>query len=294
MNVKYAHSVNIIFYVYKYIFKGRDKGGHVLLENGDDEITEYIQSRILPASECAWRIFNFRNHHRYPSVTALPVHLPGSSGHVYEEGKLVKFGKSGTGCSKLERYFARPLHEEFTKVTYREYYENYSLSGKKRVSKKTKVSTKKKAKKRRKKDDGSTSSDKSSSDDAGDTKMFWIDEWKGKPYYVYRKKAKRHISRLQMVMPSGKERYFLRWILERAWPRSFNDCRYYDGREFESYQACAIAAGFAGFDEECTELLKDLQTRGYAGMALRQVLVPPKKKRHKKNMFPNKIVITVQ
>ena len=69
-------------YLYKYLFKGPDHTQFHLLwnkETGVNEITDYINGRYLSAPEAAWRILNFEIVHKQPSVSCLPVHLPGQN-----------------------------------------------------------------------------------------------------------------------------------------------------------------------------------------------------------------------
>ena len=77
-NVKYAATVELFEYLYKYLFKGPDKAKYdVTLDDAvEDEISEWLRGRYLCATECAWRIFGFHTYDRAPHVMCLPVHLP--------------------------------------------------------------------------------------------------------------------------------------------------------------------------------------------------------------------------
>ena len=59
-NVKFAGSVNLFQYLYKYLFKGPDFVKYDIQDVGSapkDEIKEWQLGRYLCATECAWRIF---------------------------------------------------------------------------------------------------------------------------------------------------------------------------------------------------------------------------------------------
>lgn len=91
-----------------------------------DEIQEYIQARYLSASEAAWRIFGFHVNQREPSVTALPVHLPGEDSLLFSAENAERV--LATTISLLERYLARPVDTMFDDVRYCEYYEQFMVS----------------------------------------------------------------------------------------------------------------------------------------------------------------------
>ena len=69
-NVKFAASVNLFEYLYKYLFKGPDFAAYDIGsgEGGKDEITEWQRGRYLCATECAWRIFGYTTYERLPHV----------------------------------------------------------------------------------------------------------------------------------------------------------------------------------------------------------------------------------
>jgi len=75
-NVEIAARVNVIAYLYKYIYKGPDMAKFTLQTNADgqlDEIETYRRVRYLSAAEAAWRILGFNTHGRQPSVKELRV-----------------------------------------------------------------------------------------------------------------------------------------------------------------------------------------------------------------------------
>ena len=87
-NVQVAHTVNMVFYLFKYLFKGSDyvkfsfKNAR---ESGVpiDEIDMFEKGRYFSATECCWRIFCFHTHEQRPPVNALPVHTEGQNAVGY-------------------------------------------------------------------------------------------------------------------------------------------------------------------------------------------------------------------
>ena len=69
-NVKFAGSVELFEYLYKYLFKGPGEAKYdvTLDAKVDDEIDAWLRGRYLCATECAWRIFGFHTYERsaYP------------------------------------------------------------------------------------------------------------------------------------------------------------------------------------------------------------------------------------
>jgi hypothetical protein len=83
VNVEIAHTVNIIDYLYKYIYKGSDHvyikfSAESIAKMKTDEITAYEFNRYISSCEAAWRILGYGvNGNRHPSVGKLPVHRHG-------------------------------------------------------------------------------------------------------------------------------------------------------------------------------------------------------------------------
>ena len=127
-NVKFAGSVNLFEYLYKYLFKGPDRTNYdVTLDAAvKDEITEWQRGRYLCATECAWRIFGYDTYERTPHVVCLPLHLQGGDWVIYEDGTAEA---AANACvSPLLRYFYRPPCEPFSLLKYNEYYEHFMIS----------------------------------------------------------------------------------------------------------------------------------------------------------------------
>ena len=68
-------SIKTVKYLYKYIFKGPDRG---VLDTDEvvDEIKEFLEGRYVAAQEACWRLFGFETNNKNHSICHLPVHLP--------------------------------------------------------------------------------------------------------------------------------------------------------------------------------------------------------------------------
>jgi len=80
--VEICASVKAVKYIHKYIYKGSDKTTIEITQNTTDphrydEIHQRLHGRFIAPPEAAWRLFEYATHEEWPSVTALPVHLPG-------------------------------------------------------------------------------------------------------------------------------------------------------------------------------------------------------------------------
>ena len=81
-------SIVAVKYLYKYVYKGHDRGAFVPVEQrGDghpdaadpdirDEVSDYIDGRYVGPHEAFWRILGFSLHDNTPSVIRLQCHLP--------------------------------------------------------------------------------------------------------------------------------------------------------------------------------------------------------------------------
>ena len=233
--VKYSHSVNIIYYCYKYLYKGKDGTQFIVADDNSphvDEINQYIAARYLSASEATWRIFGFDNHGRTPSVTALPVHLPGQSAVIFEEGQPQH--NLNDQKSALERYFCRPTDKCFDHITYQTYYERFAM--------------------RKGKLNPNSSKDQWLDDHANPTKRKLVTERRakaGNPDHWY-------VTRLQVVMPQQRERYFVRWLLNHRAARGFEDLKTVEGVPHSTFEEAAVAMGYAGFQNDADRHIQDL------------------------------------
>jgi hypothetical protein len=73
-----------IKYIYKYVYKGRDKA---TLEIADtDKIKRYVTCRYIGLSQIIWGLLKFLMHKEHPTIVRLPLHLS------YKQS--VRFGRS--------------------------------------------------------------------------------------------------------------------------------------------------------------------------------------------------------
>jgi hypothetical protein len=113
-------------YLYKYLFKGPDHA-YFQIQNGSEqrinEIDDYIWGRYICATEAAWQIFAFDITTKQPSVTCLPIHLPGQNISQYSRTNT----STVSTASLLIRYFHRPNDDIFRNLSYIDYFNNYVL-----------------------------------------------------------------------------------------------------------------------------------------------------------------------
>lgn len=73
INVEFCQSVKAIKCICKYIQKGSDQATFSL-QNNNDEVEKYLNSRYISSSEALWRISQFPIHERFPAIVHLAVH----------------------------------------------------------------------------------------------------------------------------------------------------------------------------------------------------------------------------
>jgi hypothetical protein len=162
-----------------------------------------LLARYLSGGEAAWRVLGFHVAKKYPAVTALPIHLPGSTANRQYARKT---GLNST-LSQLECYFLRPLgsfpdeplaaQRSFQSLTYAEYYSLFRLV---------------------------------KYDDENDPKPQYFREQPNlvgasRKHTILRSKDRSHLSRIQSVRPSQGELFYLRAILQHKLCLSFTNIR---------------------------------------------------------------------
>ncbi|XP_010668306.1 uncharacterized protein LOC104885311 [Beta vulgaris subsp. vulgaris] len=80
LNVKVFSTIQVVKYIYKYVYKGHDKISFAVSAQKDvkpvDEIEQFQNGRWVSPSEVAWRIFSFDLFEMYSPVLPIQVHLP--------------------------------------------------------------------------------------------------------------------------------------------------------------------------------------------------------------------------
>ena len=89
-----------------------------------DEISDFLTSRYISASEALWRTFGFQMGAREPAVDPLHYHLPGEDS-VTIHGNEDPHAAAGRTVSDLDRYFQRPVAAGFENLTFQAYHEMY-------------------------------------------------------------------------------------------------------------------------------------------------------------------------
>ena len=119
INVEVCSTMGAVKYLFKYIYKGADRGV-INVEKDSDEIRRYKAGRYISPVEAAWRIFAFPLHFQTHSVSRLPVHLPDM--HVvqyYDEENLQEVLRAQRN-TKLVDFFrlCREYYSTFRYVRY--------------------------------------------------------------------------------------------------------------------------------------------------------------------------------
>ncbi|XP_021719079.1 uncharacterized protein LOC110686798 [Chenopodium quinoa] len=83
LNVEVCSTIEVVKYLYKYVYKGHDKISFNIVQTKDgvpvhDEIKQYQSGRWVSPCEAMWRLFGFDLYEMYPPVLPLPIHLPNS------------------------------------------------------------------------------------------------------------------------------------------------------------------------------------------------------------------------
>ena len=176
-------------------------------------------------------------HQREPSVSPLPVHLPGRDQVIFEEGS--EESALETTVSMLDRYLSRPEDTTFDNIKYCEYYEQYMVSN---TIPRTDTAT-------------------------------WRDKVLGHEMNVYRRLRGEMICRMNMLYPSSGEVFYLKLLLLHTTPRSFLLARTVDGTVHESFQAATRALGLLDDNAEGELCFTEAVESGYSPGQLRCLLV---------------------
>ena len=257
-NVKFAGSVELFEYLYKYLFKGPDKASYdvTMDETISDELREWQRGRYLCATEAVWRIFGYHTYDRTPHVWCLPVHLQNEDWIQFEEGKEDEAVSSRV--SQLQRYFHRPREPEFLSLRYYEYFERFMVSATCPKSLRP-------------------WSDAISvvPSPAEPTHAVWLDDApEGLKHFVYRRqKGVPPVCRLEMKYPRQKEVFFLRHLLLQFPQTSWASCKEYNGKKYKTHEETMLATGHFAKNDEAHAVLDELVALRYTGHQFRFAFV---------------------
>jgi hypothetical protein len=219
LNFEIAFTVNVFLYLYKYIFKGGDKGRFSIVFDGDvDEIDDYIKGRYLSCVKATYRILGYDISRKEPGVKRLPVHLPGQN-----RAQFFRADDSQSSMSLLLRYFRRP--EALAELKYVEYFEQYSLI----------------------KDDN-TPLQSGEYQETSDIKH---------PSMRIRSRKKDLVARIETVRPGTGELFYLRALLICKSAISFEHLRTIDDHIYPTFSEAARALGLFQNQNEAVVAMED-------------------------------------
>jgi hypothetical protein len=217
--VDIVFTVAVVTYLFKYLHKGPDQTWFHLPRTKDethDEIKDYVKGRYLSAPEAAWRILGFDITSKEPSVTCLPIHLPGANiGQFTGQAP-----RQGATASLLMRYFHRPRHELFENMTYIDYFQSFILY--KWIP----------------------------GDDIREDEFLEEELPGNQKNRVSPRRTGIKVVRLHTIAPSAGELFYLRCILARKPGRSFEDIRTINGVKHPTFQQAALDLGLFANENE--------------------------------------------
>lgn len=107
INVELCTSVQVIKYIYTYVYKGHNRAvaGLAQSDGSKDEITSFVEACYLGSCEAAWSIFALPITERFPSVLRLALHGPNGQIVYYSEGEAAQ-QLQASGKTALTEFFA--------------------------------------------------------------------------------------------------------------------------------------------------------------------------------------------
>ncbi|KAJ0522340.1 putative DNA helicase [Helianthus annuus] len=113
INVEYCGWIMLIKYLFKYISNGADRILFAETSTNIDEVSNYIDGRVVCPYEAAWRILNFPIHHRNPAVQVLAVHLEGMQNVTFKDSQRLHqiINNPGTGKTTLTEWLKNNVYD---------------------------------------------------------------------------------------------------------------------------------------------------------------------------------------
>lgn len=108
LNVEIASAISAVKYLFKYVYKGNDRAAFVLHEADEDvnEIKNYLDGRYISPAEACYRLFSYNISEHGPSVSRLPIHLPGDKTVMFRPTADARATLRSVKPSKLEAFFS--------------------------------------------------------------------------------------------------------------------------------------------------------------------------------------------
>lgn len=127
MNIQYVSSRKLASYLMKYIAKSEPS--HVFNIKEGDKFREHVVARRLGAMELMFLILGETICNSSCAVTYLPTDPPTSRQKAIRPISLINEDDDDPYWKNhIEKYFNRPEEEEFTNLTYPEYFKNYEIT----------------------------------------------------------------------------------------------------------------------------------------------------------------------
>ena len=242
INVEWAHSVEIINYLYKYIYKHESTAWIGIMKEGD-QVQRFMNAQRVSSSEAAWNILRFQVNMRSHAIDTVHVHCPGDNWIIYNEAddivdeQTYREHVAEMTISKLERYLNRPAAHEFDDVKLDQYYERYKVC-------------------------------KWSAIPAYARNTFWTDRYDaGRRMVVYRLRGANHFVYIPRCTPAQGQLFYLRMLLCNIPARSWLDLRTdQTGTVHRTFEEAARARGLLNGLDEYEFLFEDYAMSAAAGI----------------------------
>ncbi|QRV82937.1 ATP-dependent DNA helicase PIF1 [Ceratobasidium sp. AG-Ba] len=115
INVETCSGINAIKYIFKYVYKGRDRVSIEITNQQErqavDEIKIHLDARWVSPYEAMWRISRFSLHQEVPNIYRLQVHLPDQETIVFRGDDLIQDIIANRKDTMLTSYFKLNAHQ---------------------------------------------------------------------------------------------------------------------------------------------------------------------------------------
>ncbi|QRV79981.1 ATP-dependent DNA helicase PIF1 [Ceratobasidium sp. AG-Ba] len=240
INVETCSGINAIKYIFKYVYKGRDRVSIEIrnqhAQEAIDEIKIHLDARWVSPYEAKWRICRFSLHQEVPNIYRLQVHLPDQESIVFRGDDLIQDIVANRHDTMLTGYFKLNAHQNNNvrnlarSMVYQEIPAKFSWNKKQRI-------------------------------------------WKLRRTAAAGANAKGAIGRMYFVGPNQGPKFYLRLLLTVVkGATSFEELRTYRHIIHPTFQACCIARGLLEDDGEWTRCLEEASVMK-TGHQLRKLFV---------------------